>query len=190
MVEPWTDAELLVRLFRLLQSPAGSGSASRTEPLVLLADDDPELTELVEHTLQRDGIACQSADSGLTVLRMARELVPDLIVLDVKMPGMNGFDVLKTIRGDPRLQAILVVLLTSCNDPDDVARASELRADQYVTKPVNPNLLLNRIKRLLATHTGGNRRWAQSVLSGTSNERTARKWIPGKPADGADVIQP
>jgi CheY-like chemotaxis protein len=156
MNEPWSEAELLVRLFRLLESPGSSSAAaareSRMEPLVLLADDDPELIALVDTTLRSDGITCRTAEDGLTALRLARELGPDLILLDIRMPKMDGFEVLETIRRDPGLQTLPVVLLTGCDDPTDVVRGSELHADEYLCKPVSPNLLLNRVKRLLSTH--------------------------------------
>jgi CheY-like chemotaxis protein len=161
MNQPWQDAELLVRLFRLLGSTAGSRAASpgkaRTEPLVLIADDDPELIALVEATLRNEGIGCRTADNGLTALRMAREIMPDLILLDVRMPGMNGFEVLETIRRDSGLQNLPVILLTGCDDPADIKRGSELQADQYIAKPVSPKDLLSRVKQLLSVHSSSPR---------------------------------
>jgi len=182
MNEPWSEAELLVRLFRLFECPRSSGAAAareaRIEPLVLLADDDPELIALVETTLRNDGIVCRTAENGLTALRLARELVPDLIVLDIKMPKMDGFEVLETVRRDPGLQMLPVILLTGCDDPDDVMRGSELKADEYLGKPVSPNILLNRVKRLLSTHGRGARRWARSLpVSARAGERVAKRWI-------------
>jgi len=184
MNEPWPDAELLVRLFRLLESPgssrAGAVRESRKEPLVLLADDDPELVALVDATLRNDGITCRKAGNGLTALRMARELIPDLILLDIRMPGMNGFEVLETIRRDPGLQTIPVILLTGCDDPTDVMRGSELHADEYLGKPVSPNILLNRVKRVLS-RTVGDGRWDRVLTeSAGSRGRLAKRWVlPG-----------
>ena len=156
MNQPFQDAELLLRLYRLIGSAAGSRAVTpataRTEPLVLLADDDPELIALVDVTLRTDGIGCRTADNGLVALRLAREIMPDLIILDVKMPGMSGFEVLETIRRDPRLRSLPVILLTGCDDPADIRRGSELGANQYIAKPVSPNILLNRVKQLLSTH--------------------------------------
>jgi CheY-like chemotaxis protein len=154
MCEPWTEAELLVRLFRLLRSTASrviTARASRTRPLVLLADDDPEMTALVEETLRNGGIECRIADNGLAALRLARELVFDLILLDVEMPGMDGFQVLEAIRRTPGIQEVPVFLLTGCADPVDVIRGSRLKADDYLGKPVNPEALLSRVKQLLSS---------------------------------------
>ncbi|MBZ5617412.1 MAG: response regulator [Acidobacteriia bacterium] len=181
MGEPWPDAELLVRLFRLLPFPGGSRAAvreSRVEPLVLLADDDPELVALVAATLRNDGIACRTADNGLAALRLARELAPDLLVLDVKMPGMDGFEVLETVRRDPGLQMLPVILLTGCDDSSDVLRGSELDADEYLGKPVSPTLLLNRVRRRLSTGARNPRRWARSLSeSAASGGRLAKRWM-------------
>ena len=155
--EPWPDTELLVRLFRLLEPPGSTRDApvaSRMEPLVLLADDDPDLTALVDATLRSNGITCRTVDNGLAALQLARELGPDLIVLDIRMPKMNGFEVLETVRRDPSLQAIPVILLTGCDDLTDVMRGAELRADEYLSKPVSPKRLLDRVKRLLSAGAG------------------------------------
>jgi len=178
MNEPWPDAELLVRLFRLLGPPVGSRADTkpRVDPLVLLADDDPEVIALVEATLRNDGITCRTADNGLTVLRLAREIMPDLILLDVRMPGMSGFEVLETIRRDPGLQSLPVILLTGCDDPADIMRGSELHADQYIAKPVSPNVLLNRVKRLLSTHSRNAPRWTRALSGAGSGRKVMKRW--------------
>jgi CheY-like chemotaxis protein len=154
MSEPWSPAELLVRLYRLLAcshaAPQPAGRPSRNEPRVLVADDDPELVAFVDIVLRRKGIDCLAADNGLTALRMARDFEPDLLLLDVRMPVMNGFEVLRAIRCDPTLQKLPVVLLTACDDSADIAHGSELNADEYLGKPVSPTLLWNRVSRLLS----------------------------------------
>jgi CheY-like chemotaxis protein len=164
--EPWSETELLVRLFRMLESPGNSRDAvakSRVEPLVLLADDDPDLIALVDVTLRGAGITCRTVEDGLAALQLARELGPDVIVLDIRMPKMNGFDVLETIRRDPGLQTIPVILLTGCDDISDVMRGAELRADEYLSKPVSPKRMLDRVKRLLSTRESNARQSARSL---------------------------
>ena len=193
--DPWSEAELLVRLFRLLEPhgrpPDVGDRESRMEPLVLLADDDPELIALVDVTLRNDGIRCRTADNGLTALRMARELVPDLILLDIRMPAMNGFEVLETIRRDPNLQTLPVILLTGCDDPADFVRGGELHADQYLGKPVSPNTLLNRVKRLLSTHPSSTGRWSRSRPGNAGfGDRVSQRWIPTGRAHPEVVKQP
>jgi CheY-like chemotaxis protein len=154
LAEPWSDAELLVRLFRMV-APAreyAAHSAHRPQPLILLADDDPAWIALVEATLRTHGLAGRTSNDGLTTLRLARQLLPDLVLLDVNMPGMDGFEVLATIRQEPHLEHLPVALLTGCNDVTEVTRGAELHADDYMVKPMTPTVLLNRIKRLLAAH--------------------------------------
>ncbi len=163
--EPWSEAELLVRLFRLIDfaattHPHAPVAAPRTGPLVLMADDDPEMIALAEVTLRNDGIHCKVAGDGVSALQLARQYRPDLIVLDVKMPGINGFEVLETIRLDPRLQTLPVVMLTGCDEPDNVLRGARLKADEYLSKPISPVRLLSRVKRVLSSHEQLAPRWA------------------------------
>ncbi len=150
--EPWGEAELLVRLFRLV-APERSCSlkvAVRLAPLVLIADDDPAMVALVEATLKNHGLACHATGDGLAALRLVRDLMPDVVVLDIKMPGMDGFEVLEAVRREPFSDRLRVLLLTGCDDSSAVQRGSALRADGYLVKPLSPIVLLNRIKRLLA----------------------------------------
>jgi len=150
LVEPWSDQELLVRLFRVL---AGRSEAvptgPREQPLILVADDDTSWTALVETCLRAHGLTCRTVNDGLRTLRLARELRPDLIALDVQMPGMDGFEVLEAIRRDPFLEALPVAMMTACVNDAEVKRGSALHADDYIAKPVSPTVLLNRIRKLL-----------------------------------------
>ena len=177
--EPWSDAELLVRLFRMLETPCrchpAAAQESRMEPLVVLADDDPEMIRLVATVLRSDGITCQVAQNGLDALRLAREIAPDLMLLDVTMPMLDGFEVLSVARCDPALQTLPIILLTSCNDPTDILRGSELRADDYLTKPANPCLVLNRVKRLLSRRSRSTRCWAHSPAKSTDSAGMSRR---------------
>lgn len=157
LAEPWTDAELLVRLFRLV-APAPDYPApaeARPQPLILMADDDPAWIPLAEQTLRTHGLTCRTATDGLATLRLARQLLPDLLVLDLKMPAMDGLQVLETIRREPLLEKLPVALLTGCDEPAEAVRAAALHANDYLLKPVSPTVLLNRVKRLLAAAPGG-----------------------------------
>jgi CheY-like chemotaxis protein/HPt (histidine-containing phosphotransfer) domain-containing protein len=150
--DPWSECELLIRLFRLV-APARTVTPRaplRPQPLILIADDDPSWIALLESTLRMHGLASRTSPDGVTTLHLVRQLQPDLLVLDVKMPRMNGFEVLATIRRDPQLEDLPVALLTGCDEAEDVTQASDLRANDYVVKTASPTVLLNRIKRLLA----------------------------------------
>jgi len=189
MDEPWTEAGLLLRLFRLIEFGGRSASYAapdpRNEPLVLLADDDPDLTTLVSVTLHNDGIACRIATDGLAALRLARQLSPDLMVLDVRMPSLDGFGVLETVRLDPALEGVPVILLTACDDPADVVRGARLAADQYLAKPLSPNSLLVRVRRLLALNARSAKRWDRTMPQRSTPQpggATPRRWVQSGPA--------
>ena len=151
LAEPWSEPELLLRVFRLL-APAAlrpKHYSARPAPLVLVADDDSSLLSLLVAILKGHGTACYVAKNGLQALQLTRELIPNLLVLDIDMPVMNGFEVLETIRREPGLESVLVTLLTGCDHPDDVRRGGALGANDYLVKPVHPVMLANRIKRLM-----------------------------------------
>jgi DNA-binding response OmpR family regulator len=117
------------------------------DAVIVIVDDDSNVLAVVCNTLQSLGMACHSAASGPDALRMIRELCPHAVVLDVNMPGMDGFEVLTAIR-----QAALpvrVIMLTARQNQRDVLRGFELGADDYVAKPFNPLELAARLKRLL-----------------------------------------
>jgi len=155
--EPWTDAELLLRAYHLMAGPGRTPAraAEPQRPLVLIADDDPAWIALVEATLRSHGVACKSATDGIRALQSARELVPDLLVLDLHMPGMGGFEVLEKMRQDPRFENLPVLLLTASCEEEDVTRGSTLGAHEYLLKPLSPALLLKRIERHLSSRDAG-----------------------------------
>ncbi|MDO8472936.1 MAG: response regulator [Dehalococcoidia bacterium] len=116
---------------------------------ILLADDDPKLRTLVQLSLGNHFTILEASD-GQEALDVARAQRPDLILLDVTMPVLNGLDVCKEIKQDPATRDIIVVMLTAKNSPDEVSRAIELGADDYITKPFSPRMLLDRLMELLS----------------------------------------
>jgi DNA-binding response OmpR family regulator len=117
------------------------------KPEIVIADDDTHVLAVVRNALQSLGMECRSANSGPEALRMIRELCPHAAVLDVNMPGMDGFEVLAAIRqADLPLK---VIMLTARQHERDVLRGFELGADDYVVKPFNPMELAARLKRFL-----------------------------------------
>ncbi len=131
-----------------------------TPPLVLIVDDNPENLSVVgELLLPRHAV--RVANSGLRALEMARLAPqPDLILLDVMMPGMDGFEVLRTLRSQPETAAIPVVLLTALDSADEEERGLRLGAADYLTKPVRPGVLLARVAAQLARHNAARRQHA------------------------------
>jgi DNA-binding response OmpR family regulator len=118
-------------------------------PLVLAADDDPLIRELIQFRLERSGYAVVTAENGDDALRLARERRPDLLVLDVMMPGLNGYEVTRRLRADEETRRIPIILLTARVQEADVAQGFEAGADDYLTKPFSPQELRARVQAIL-----------------------------------------
>ena len=113
---------------------------------ILAADDDRDLRELIGFTLAQAGYLVLKAGDGPSAVKTFEEESPDLVVLDINMPGMSGFQVCEAIRKRSRVP---VIMLTVRGEEEDLVRALELGADDYLTKPFSPRTLLARIKALL-----------------------------------------
>jgi len=122
-------------------------ASRRDEPMILVCDDEPSLRELVRAVLG-PGYTFVEADDGPRALALARELQPDLIVLDVMLPGMSGIEVLEELRGDPELSSIPVIVVTAWSHAEMSARVSG--ADRFVPKPFDPEELESAVEELLA----------------------------------------
>ena len=117
---------------------------------VLLAEDSRTQAELLKSLLEESGYLVRHALNGRLALAAAREKKPALIVSDVLMPEMDGFDFCRAVKNDPALRDVPVILLTSLSDPQDIVRGLTAQADYYLTKPYDPAHLLGRIELLLA----------------------------------------
>ena len=115
----------------------------------MLVDDEPANLTLLEELLRLEGYATVSADSGAEALSLARASRPDLILLDIMMPEMNGFDVCDRLRKDTALQTVPVIFLTALDDDTSRLRGLEMMADDYLTKPFNSRLLLAKVENIL-----------------------------------------
>jgi two-component system phosphate regulon response regulator PhoB len=116
---------------------------------VLVVDDETDILELVAFNLERQQYKVLTAGDGISAVRLAREKIPDLVVLDVMLPGLDGFGVYRELRADPRTSGIPVLMLTAKGEINDRIAGLELGADDYVTKPFSPRELLLRVKALL-----------------------------------------
>ncbi len=116
---------------------------------VLIADDDAGLRRLLSATLANPDFALLLAADGLEALRLAREHLPDVVVLDVVMPGLNGFDVCEALKADPQTSHARVILLTALQGPQERARGQQAGADAFLTKPFSPVELLDKLYQLL-----------------------------------------
>jgi DNA-binding response OmpR family regulator len=129
--------------------------APARRPLVLVADDDEDILTLVAFRLERAGCEIVKARSGDEALRVAGEIVPDLAVLDVMMPGMDGYDVTRELRRHERTSEMPIILLTARAQEADVARGMAAGADDYVRKPFDAKDLRARVQRLLGPKLAG-----------------------------------
>ncbi len=116
---------------------------------ILVVDDEPDAVELIAFNLKAAGYDVVTADDGAVALKKARAVLPDLIILDLMLPEVDGLEVCKILRRDPQTSAIPILMLTAKVAEIDRVLGLELGADDYVTKPFSPRELVLRAKRLL-----------------------------------------
>ena len=116
---------------------------------ILVVDDEPDLLELVQYNLVQTGYDVTCVGSGEEALAAVGSSRPDLVVLDVLLSGMDGLDVCKKLKGDAQTSAIPIVMLTARGDEADVVTGLEVGADDYLSKPFSPRVLLARVKAAL-----------------------------------------
>jgi DNA-binding response OmpR family regulator len=156
MTTPWDAEELLLRCCKLL-SPVSLSTfpAQRDGPAqVVIADDDPAIGALLTATLRRTGAECRLARNGTEAIALVREIKPDVLILDVNMPGMDGFEVLTNLHADPLTARIPVVLLTAGQLEAVVLNVFSCGQNDYITKPFNPMEVTARIARYLPKKKG------------------------------------
>jgi two-component system phosphate regulon response regulator PhoB len=128
------------------------GMAKRT---ILVVDDEEDIRELVQLNLGREGYKVLPCETGEQALDLAFSKLPDLIILDLMLPGIDGLEVCKRLKGDSRTQQTPVVMLTAKGEEADVVAGLELGADDYVTKPFSGKVLVARVRRLLRRKQDG-----------------------------------
>ncbi len=143
-------------------------------PRILLVDDDPTNLMLLEELLLCEGYEPLLAAAGLEALEVAAHSVPDLILLDVMMPEMDGFEVCSRLREDVRLQAVPVIFLTALDDDQSRLRGLEMMGDDYLTKPINSKLLLTKISSILRLRQMRSQQ-AQSEISQLVKEQSRQQ---------------
>lgn len=116
---------------------------------VLLVDDEPDLVELLQYALENEGFRVLSASDGAEGLTVAREEHPDIIVLDIMMPRMDGMDLTRKLREEAQLRLTPILLLTARSEENDEILGLDAGADDYLPKPVSPKLFVSRVKALL-----------------------------------------
>jgi two-component system phosphate regulon response regulator PhoB len=130
---------------------------------ILVVEDEESILELVKFHLAREGYRVSCAGTGEDGLKEARSKRPDLVVLDLMLPGLDGLEVCKALKKDARTERILVVMLTAKGEESDIVAGLELGADDYVTKPFSPKVLVARIRAVFRRREAGSDAESASV---------------------------
>ncbi|MDF7808647.1 response regulator [Pontiellaceae bacterium B12219] len=116
---------------------------------ILVVEDEAPIQELLQFNLERKKYRVKVVDSGEEAITLAGEYLPDLILLDIMLPGADGLEVCKKLKGDPKTASIPIIMLTALCEEADIVTGLELGADDYITKPFSPRVLLARVKAAL-----------------------------------------
>lgn len=117
---------------------------------ILIVDDEPDVTELLKYKLEQDGHICQVVNNPLSFISVAREFNPNLIILDIMMPELNGLQLCKMVRSDPSMNTIPIMFLSARGEAEDRIKGLESGGDDYMAKPFNTKELLLRVGNILS----------------------------------------
>lgn len=120
---------------------------------ILVVDDSPQIRELISVNLELEGFEVLTAVDGVDAVEKVRELAPDVMTIDVKMPRMDGLRAVETLRADPRTAGVRVAMVTACAQADDFRRGEQAGVDVYITKPFDPARLVAAVRRLAGCPT-------------------------------------
>ncbi len=124
---------------------------------ILIAEDEPFIVESLDFLLSREGYAVETITDGILVCDTMLEVRPDLLILDIMLPTVNGFDILRRIRATPEISGTPVLVLTAKGQETDRVRMSDLGADEFITKPFSNKDLMTRVGRLARGHGDADR---------------------------------
>lgn len=116
---------------------------------ILIADDNENIREALTYLLEDEGYKLALARDGADTLKKVREFLPDILFLDIMMPEMNGYEVCRAIKNDPKLRNTYVIMLTAKGQVAEQERGKEVGADEYIVKPFSPMEILSKIKNIL-----------------------------------------
>ncbi len=130
---------------------------------ILVVDDEPDILEILSYNLRKEGFAVQTALNGEEGLKAAQQMEPDLIILDIMMPKMDGVELCRQLRSKTEFDQTLIAFLTAKEEDQAQIAALDFGGDDYITKPIKPKVLMSRVKALL-------RRNLNTVESGSPNK--------------------
>tara|TARA_Y100001968_G_scaffold181416_1_gene166126 strand:+ start:771 stop:1472 length:702 start_codon:yes stop_codon:yes gene_type:complete len=120
-----------------------------TKKTILIIEDEKDIAELLAFNLENDEFNTLLANNGESGIKIARKRKPDLIILDLMLPGIHGLDVCRIIKGDPELKNIFIVMLTALGQEESIVKGLEVGADDYITKPFSFKILIARIRSVI-----------------------------------------
>jgi two-component system alkaline phosphatase synthesis response regulator PhoP len=123
------------------------------KPKILIVDDEPDILELIEYNLKKEGYAVFTASNGKEAVQEARKCLPDLIILDIMMPKMDGIETCRVLRAMPEFKNTFMVFLTARSEEYSEIAGFNVGADDYIAKPIKPRALVSRINAILRRNT-------------------------------------
>jgi two-component system, OmpR family, alkaline phosphatase synthesis response regulator PhoP len=131
------------------KSTLPSRASHANKETILMVDDEEDILELIELSLTREGYNVLAATTGEQALQLAQTQHPDLAILDLMLPGIDGLEVCRMLKRDSRTEQMHVIILTAKSEDSDIVTGLELGADDYMTKPFSPKVLVARVRRVL-----------------------------------------
>ncbi|MFT4154630.1 response regulator transcription factor [Parafilimonas sp.] len=127
---------------------------SPKDKIILIADDEPDILEIISYNLTKEGYTVYAAKDGNDALEKAKLINPDLFILDIMMPYKNGIEVCRALRSQPKFKEAPIILLTALSDETSHIKGLDSGADDFITKPVSPKILLSRVNALFRRTQG------------------------------------
>jgi len=121
----------------------------KSDITILCVDDEPDILEILKYNLSSEGYNVLTANDGLSAISKAKEIIPNLIIIDIMMPNMDGIEACEKLRADQKFNYTIIMFLTARGEDYSHVAAYEAGADDYVTKPVKPKVLVSKVKGLL-----------------------------------------
>ncbi len=122
---------------------------------ILIADDEPDILEIIQYNLEAEGFEVITAKNGNEAIEKAKRNLPDLIILDIMMPGKTGMEVCNLLRQQPAFKSTLIIFLTALSDEGTEIKGLESGADDYLTKPISPKVLVSKVNALFRRFSTG-----------------------------------
>lgn len=120
-----------------------------TQKQILVVEDEEDIQELLRYNLEKEGFLVHCVGSGEAGLQEARKMLPDLMILDLMLPEMNGLEVCRELKSDPKTKPVPIIMLTAKGEETDIVLGLEMGADDYVTKPFSVQVFLSRVRAVL-----------------------------------------